>query len=257
MGDSLSNSLKTLLYTLALICFCCNYANADEGDDEFLAFESQLLESKTKIYDPLEPLNRKIFAFNDIADKYFLGYLVSSYRVIIPKPARNGIRNFFNNLSKPFSAINSFAQGKTDNGLASLSSFIINSTVGIFGFMDVAKEEEIVHNDETFGQTLGYYGVGPGPYLVLPFIGPSTTRELSSDIAESAISPIGFDALSIDDKINISIHNDTKYGLTFLEALDRKESFHDFLKETKKDSFDYYATIRSFYLQNLQSNIQR
>lgn len=248
--------LYIAIFAITLCFFNHNAIAADEFDDDFAAFESQMMESKTKIYDPLEPLNRKIFAFNDFADQYFVGYVVTSYRFIFPQSVRNGVNNFFTNLSKPFSFVNSLAQGKVDNALASLSSFVINTTVGIFGFIDVAGGEEINYNNETFGQTLGHYGVGSGAYLVLPFLGPSTVREFSSDLAESAVSPIGFDIFSIDDKMNFEINDEKKFGLAILKGVDKKERFADFLEETKKDSFDYYATIRSYYLQNIESKVK-
>ncbi len=234
----------------------CSTSNAQDEDD-FSAFEEQMLGSTVKIYDPLEPLNRKIFTFNDYVDEYFLNYVVDSYRFIVPEFARKGVRNFFDNLYKPFSIINSFAQGKTDNGLASLSSFVINTTVGVFGFIDVAQDEEVFYNVETFGQTLGHYGIGTGPYLVLPLLGPSTLRGFSSDALQSALSPIGFDVLLIGDKVNVDIEDDTKIGLTALQAIDKKESISSIIEDIKKDSFDYYSTVRSYYLQNLESKVKR
>ncbi len=247
-----------LIYVVALVIFCLltRVAYADEFDDDFAAFEEQMAESKTEIYDPLEPLNRKIFAFNDFADEYVVGYVIDGYRYIFPRTVRDGIGNFFTNLSKPFSFINSLAQGKVDNALASLSSFIINTTIGIFGIVDVAGEEEVYYNHENFGQTLGYYGVGPGPYLVLPFIGPSTTREFSSFLAENAVSPAGFDIFSIDDKINVDINTERSLALAIMDGIDKRERLSEILEEAKKDSFDYYATIRSYYLQNIESKVK-
>lgn len=236
---------------------CTDQAKSNDSYDEFSAFEDEMFKSRTEIYDPLEPLNRKVFAFNDYADKYFVGYVVRSYRYAVPKLARRGIRNFFDNLSMPFSAINSFAQGKVDNGLANFSSFIVNSTIGVFGFMNIAGREKIYYNIEGFGQTLGYYGIGPGPYLVLPFLGPSTTRQFSGDMIKRAISPTEFDILKINDKIGVSLEGRDRLIITGLNAVDKRESLSVFIDDAKKDSLDYYITVRSFYLQNLESNVNQ
>lgn len=252
----MGNKIFELFLIFFILFFCAlNSVRADDFDDDFSVFEAEMLKSKTRIYDPLEPLNRKIFTFNEFAEKYAVGYVIDGYRFIFPQVARNVIGNFFTNLSKPFSFLNSAAQGKTDNALASLSSFVINSTIGLFGIIDVAGSEEVNYNNETLGQTLGYYGVKNGAYLVLPFLGPATVREFSSNMTESAISPIGFDIFSIDDKMNIELRSEERVALNALNAIDKRERLSDLLEETKKGSFDYYATVRSYYLQNIQSKV--
>lgn len=248
---------KVFFSVLASLCLLCSYANSSDSYDEFSAFEDEMFKSRTQIYDPLEPLNRKVFAFNDYADQYLIGYVISSYRFVVPKITRRGIRNFFNNISMPFSIINSFAQGKTDNGLANLSSFMINSTIGVFGIMNISGREKIYYNIEDFGQTLGYYGVNPGPYLVLPFLGPSTARQFSGELIKRALSPTEFDILKINSRINISLDDEDKIAITGLNVIDKRESLTVFIDDAKKDSLDYYLTVRSFYLQNLESNVNQ
>lgn len=243
---------------LTIVIFITNPILASEyEDDDFSMFEGQIISIRSGVYDPLEPLNRKIFEFNNVADRYVIGYVVKGYRVAIPKIVRKGIGNFFFNITLPFSAINSFAQGKFDNGMKNISSFIINSTVGILGIKDVARREGIQYENEDFGQTMGYYNIGNGPYLVLPFLGPSTARSFAGDITRRAISPIQLDAFNTASKTNLTIDSKIRIYLTVLNAVDKKEQFTPLLDNIKKESFDPYVTVRSYFLQNLNNKINR
>ena len=232
--------------------------NDDEFEQEFFEDFEELndAENKTTNNDPFEKINRKIFVFNDNFDKYFFEHVARTYRLVIPKKARSSIRNFLNNISIPITVVNSLAQGKVDNSLASVSNFLINSTIGVFGIFDVADAHGIHYKKEDFGQTLGHYGVGSGAYLVIPFRGPSSTRDFSGWILDNSISPTGFNHLKVGQKENY-IADRYRIGLGLMSAVDSRESLLNVIDDIRKDSFDPYVTIRSAYFQNRKANIQQ
>jgi phospholipid-binding lipoprotein MlaA len=209
-----------------------------------------------QINDPAEKFNRKIFAFNEAFDKYFFRYVAISYRKAIPKKARISVRNFLTNLTLPLSTVNSLLQGKIDNSLATFSSFLINSTIGIGGLFDPAGAKNIRYNHEDFLQTFAQYGASSGAYLVIPILGPSSTRDFSGFIVEKAVDPLGFNALSIGGKKGLITKGDS-IGITVADAIDKRESMIEIIDEGRKDSFDFYAMVRSAYLQKISSEIQK
>ena len=127
--------------------------------------------------DPLEPMNRAIFEFNEIVDDNILEPVAKGYRYVTPDPVERSVSNFFNNLGEINTIINSALQMKLDKTITSSSRLAINSTVGVLGLFDVATSLGIQREKEDFGQTLGVYGIPSGPYLVLPFFGPSSFRD--------------------------------------------------------------------------------
>lgn len=223
-------------------------------EEEFESYES--ISNTPQIYDPLEKYNRKIYAFNDAFDRYFFEHVAKLYRRGFPRPIRKSIRNFLVNISLPISAINSFAQGKTDNGLATLSNFIINSTIGIFGIFDVAGEKNIHYNKEDFGQTLGHYGTGSGAYLMIPILGPSSTRDFSGWAIDKSVDPLGFNLAEIGNDRDL-VDNQYRIGLTIASGIDSRENLIDIIDSVRHDSFDPYATIRSAYLQKRKNEVKK
>lgn len=137
--------------------------------------------------DPIEGLNRSIFKFNQTADKWVLKPIASAYDHSLPKPAKTGVRNFFNNLQEPLNIVNNVLQGKFDRALDSTYRFTVNSTVGILGLIDVANKLDVKPAPEDFGQTLAAWGAKPGPYLMLPLLGPSNLRDGAGRIVTSAV----------------------------------------------------------------------
>jgi phospholipid-binding lipoprotein MlaA len=127
--------------------------------------------------DPLEPLNRKVFAFNEGLDKAVLKPTATAYQAVVPRPVRTAATNFFNNIYDVWSAANLFMQGRMTDGLSDLMRFGSNSVFGILGLADVATEMGLERHNEDFGQTLGHWGMGPGAYIVWPVLGPSTVRD--------------------------------------------------------------------------------
>lgn len=127
--------------------------------------------------DPLEPLNRAVFRFNDTADRVVLKPVATGYKQAVPSVVRRGVSNFFDNLKDAWSSVNSLLQLKGEAAGNNFSRFLVNTTIGLGGVLDVATEMGIERQTEDFGQTLGHWGVGPGPYIVLPLLGPSTLRD--------------------------------------------------------------------------------
>lgn len=185
--------------------------------------------------DPWEGFNRRVFAFNDVVDRYTLKPISQAYVAITPGPVRTGVGNFFSNLGEVLTAFNSLLQGKPGNAGLATSRFLINSTVGIGGLLDYATLMEINANKEDFGQTLAVWGWDDSRYLVLPFLGPRTLRDttgLAADITAYPFSYIGerelVEALAVLDLIHI------RAGL-----LDREEMIQG----------DRYRFVRDAYLQ--------
>ncbi|MES1923954.1 MlaA family lipoprotein [Salinisphaera sp. T31B1] len=150
------------------------------------------------IYDPLEGLNRRIYRFNALADRYLLMPVVQTYRKVTPGFARAGVQNFFSNLGEINTFANSVLQAKPTSSAVTLSRFVINTTVGLAGLWDPATKIGLDQRNEDFGQTLGYYGVGAGPYLVLPFFGPSSLRDTVGLVGDQGLFYV-IDPLQLQD----------------------------------------------------------
>jgi len=228
-----------------------NIASAEEYDDDFFEFEADFGESDSslEIYDPLENINRKIFYFNEKADKYFMKPVNKGYRFITTKSVRKSIGNFLSNLTRPFDVINSLIQGDIDNARASFSSFLINSTIGFLGIFDIANSKQITFEERSFGSSLAHYHVSQGPYLILPFLGPSDARNFSGFLIEKTVDPLSINALRIGGTGDL-IYDIYAYELTGIKAIDKYDQIADLLESTRKDSFDLYETIRAAYLQS-------
>lgn len=194
-------------------------------------------------YDPWEGVNRNIHSFNDTADRVILKPIATGYRKFIPRIARLGVSNFFDNLMTPRSAINNFLQGKPKRGLSDVGRFLFNSTFGIAGLLDVASDAGLEEFDEDFGQTLATWGVPNGPYVVLPFLGPRTLRDALSEPIDVLADPLfHYDVSSVRDKLWVLRGIDLRAGLLSAEAL-------------IADSKDRYITLRESYLQNREYEV--
>ncbi|TZG28156.1 VacJ family lipoprotein [Sphingomonas montanisoli] len=200
--------------------------------------------------DPLEGFNRGVWGFNRGADKVVIKPVTTVYRAVVPKPGRDGVRNFFNNVSEPFSLINNVLQGKFDRAARNLGRFLVNTTAGIGGLFDVASRAKIQPAPEDFGQTLGAWGANGGPYLMLPFFGPSTMRD-----------GVGLGVAWVADPYSVcrrecGLPKEVRYGLLAATVVDARNS----LIESGADSFlesalDPYAAARSAYLQRRHAQI--
>lgn len=134
-------------------------------------------DSGTDARDPIESLNRQVFEFNDVVDRAVLKPVAQAYEYVLPEPVRDCISNIFSNFREPSNAVNNLLQGKPIDAASDTCRFVVNSTVGLLGCFDPARQMGLEKHNEDFGQTLGRWGIGSGPYLVVPILGPSTVRD--------------------------------------------------------------------------------
>ena len=194
-------------------------------------------------HDPWESLNRGVYGFNDAVDRVTLKPIARGYVKVLPEPVRNSITNFSRNLATPNSALNNFLQGKGADGMSELARFLLNSTFGLAGLIDIGSIAGLERNSEDFGQTAAVWGVPAGPYVVIPFLGPRTLREtftLPLDILADRLTR--YDDASVRTKL---------WALRLIELRARVLPLEDLLQ----DSADPYVTVRESYLQNREFEI--
>lgn len=155
--------------------------------------------------DPLEPINRAVYTFNDGVDHLLIKPAAEFYRFAVPEFMRTGVSNFFSNINDVIVALNSLLQGKLTQAGSDVARLIVNSTVGVLGLFDVATEIGLEKHNEDFGQTLGYWGIGDGPYLVLPFLGPSSARDAVGWVGDFYTWPITYVEPDRDRNILIAV----------------------------------------------------
>jgi phospholipid-binding lipoprotein MlaA len=199
--------------------------------------------------DPLEGINRGIYKFNDVADKAVIKPVAKGYKAIAPTPVRTGINNFFNNLRTLTSVLNNLLQFKFANAFSEAGRFVINTTFGIAGFIDVAGMDKIPLHKEDFGQTLGHWGVNNGAYLVLPLIGPSTVRDTTGLVVDTVTT----DPITYTHNIGeIRLHNQLRAA----QFIDKRTELLDATDIVDEASLDPYAFMRDAYLQHRASAVQ-
>ena len=196
-------------------------ANLEELDEDYIV-SSQVFQL-TGINDSLEPFNRRMYAVNTQLDRKIAYPISRVYAAIVPKPIRKGISNFYNNFSEIPTFVNSILQLKPGKAANALVRFVVNSTVGLLGVTDVAKNMGMKRDPETMGDTLGHYGVGTGSYLVLPFYGPSTIRDTVGtgidNITEGAVRRVAEEKLFFDtDVFDKDVYGFTRPVVTGLNA---------------------------------------
>lgn len=199
--------------------------------------------------DPIEPFNRMMFKINTFGDKLIFRPIVKFYNKEIPKPIKNGLTNFLKNLMEPWVLINELLQGKPKEAGHTLNRFLLNTTVGIGGVFDQATKMGIVAHDEDFGQTLGVWGVGEGVYLMLPFFGPSNSRDFLGKGIDFLLEPSGYaiNTLNIgkDSLLGFNLSTYIRFGAEAFDSRARKDAIFDDLY----NSPDPYALTRSAYRQ--------
>jgi phospholipid-binding lipoprotein MlaA len=196
--------------------------------------------------DPYESVNRKIFVFNDGLDTYILKPAAEVYQDMVADDIKKGVGNFFQNLGEPATMTNNVLQGKLAEAGSDLSRFLINSTFGLFGLMDVAKDFDLQPNNEDFGQTLGAWGVPSGPYIVIPFLGPSTVRDGLAQVVD-------FYNIDPKDYIEALDCEPVHYCLNIPKALNSRAAF---LSAEKMISGDKYIFLRNAYLDNREFKVK-
>lgn len=192
--------------------------------------------------DPFEGFNRAMFRLNQRFDKAIFRPVAFAYKTVVPKPVRGGLRHFFSNLTEPIVFLNDLLQLKPKRAIKTFARFLINSTAGVGGLLDLAKGDGLPHRDNGFGNTLARYGVKPGPYLFLPFFGPSTLRDFAAGQADSLVLPIAVG--DPFDRFELQVPRGVLTGLDLRVESDAE------LKALLDGAADPYATLRSVYLQN-------
>jgi phospholipid-binding lipoprotein MlaA len=192
----------------------------------------------TRDEDPLEGYNRGMYQVNTFLDKGLFRPIAKGYRYITPNGVRSRIGNVSDNLREPVNMVNSFLQGDFDQGMVSFWRFVINTTVGIGGMNDVAASAGLKERREDFGQTLGAWGVGSGPYIVLPIIGPSNGRDTVGLVADWFTSPWTY-----------ALDEDERLWLAAGQGLVERERLINPMDDIYETSLDPYATFRSVYGQ--------
>ncbi len=187
--------------------------------------------------DPWERFNRSIFSFNEAVDEAVLKPVATAYRKVVPELVRKGVSNFFGNLDDAWSAVNHLLQGKPGASLEMGMRVATNTVVGLGGLLDPASELGITKRSEDFGQTLGRWGLGPGPYVMLPFLGPSTVRDTVGRVADRQVSAS-----------NWVTSEAAGYGLTTLELVNVRASLLDTTRLLDGVALDKYSFLRQAYL---------
>jgi len=239
--------IKKLSFVIVILLFSNNlYGTAsDDVKTESSDFETSKFEDE--IYDPIEPLNRAIFSFNNTADKIILEPVSKGYKKL-PSPVQSGISNFLSNLRMPLVLVNQLLQGQGKNASESAGRFLVNSTIGILGLIDVADKMGLEEKKEDFGQTLATWGVGDGFYIVLPFFGPSNVRDTAGMVIAYTTDPINAYAVNEGEAWVVPLR-------TAVNAVDQRSKIIDEVNALRDNSVDYYAAVRSSYYQNRKAAI--
>lgn len=196
--------------------------------------------------DPLEPMNRRVFAFDMFLDKWFFKPLAETYDTIVPAIGQEAIRNFLGNLHEPVIFANDVAQTQFKRAAWTAERFALNSTIGVGGIVDVATKWGIKKQSGDFGQTLYHYGVGEMFYLVLPILGPSNPRDLIGTIADGYADPFSY--LAYDYGADVATY--ARWGA---EGVDQRAQNLQSFDELQRTSIDLYAAVRSLYRQHRAS----
>jgi phospholipid-binding lipoprotein MlaA len=199
--------------------------------------------------DPFEPANRALFEVHEVADRFILQPVAEAYRELLPQPVRNGIRNALGNLRAPVILANDLLQGNVTRARITLGRFMVNSTLGLGGILDVARDWGVPGHSEDFGQTLAVWGVGEGFYMFVPLLGPSSPRDLLGQAVDFAINPLTY----LGQGAAVDAAGWVRLGLT---VVDTREALLDPINEVRATSLDPYATLRSAYRQRRAFEIE-
>ncbi len=222
---------RALLLSIILAVFAASPLCAREAQEPVYERDAQVQE-----IDPYESWNRKVFSFNESIDRWFLKPVAKAYRKVMPSFADRAISNFFNNLSEVKNFTNSLLQLKGESAVVAAGRFTYNTVFGLGGLIDVATVFDLPERPEDFGQTLGYWGVGSGPYLMLPFLGPSNPRDFTGFATDSFVAPSLWDAVDSPEV----------YYARGVQIVDKRA---DLIPAEGFISGDTYTFVRNAYLQ--------
>ncbi|MES2258715.1 MAG: VacJ family lipoprotein [Pseudomonadota bacterium] len=194
--------------------------------------------------DPYEGFNRAMFKFNDTVDQVALKPAATAYKTVLPSFVQTGIGNFFGNLSDVWTAANNLMQGKGEDGMSDVMRVALNSTFGLLGVLDIASEAGLQKHNEDFGQTLGSWGVLPGPYLMLPLLGPSTVRDTAGLPLDIAADPWHY-----------KNPESLRYLGTAVRVVDQRAAVLDASNLLEQAALDRYEFVRDGYLQRRENKV--
>ena len=238
---------RNLIFIIFISIFSSNIIAAESDNVNTDSADFNTSNYEDEIFDPLEPVNRAIFSFNNFADKIILEPAAKGYKKL-PSPIQSGIGNFLNNLKLPLVVVNQLLQGQGKNAAESSGRFIVNSTAGLLGLIDVAEKIGLEQRQEDFGQTLATWGIGDGFYIVLPIFGPSNVRDTAGMILTYTTDPINAYAIREGEAWILPLRTATN-------AIDQRSKIIDEVNALRNNSIDYYAAVRSSYYQNRKAAI--
>ena len=247
-GESAFSNRVPVLLAQADTSTISSDMDTDSFEDDYINDFEDLEEPHASIADPLEPFNRAMFHFNDKLYFWVLKPTAKGYKAVVPEPARRGVKNFFKNLIFPVRFINCVFQGKFEGAGIEVDRFLINSTIGIAGFMDIAGNKfNLKEYDEDFGQTLGSYGIGHGFFINWPVLGPSSVTDTIGSVGDAFLKPINY----IDMK--------TKYDIALqgFETVNKTSLRIGEYEDLKKAALDPYIAYRDAYFQYRQNEIKK
>lgn len=201
--------------------------------------------------DPLESYNRAVFAFNDQLDRAVVQPVAKGYKAVLPQFVRTGVTNFFSNLGDVWIGVNNFLQGKVEQGLSDTFRIIVNTTFGLGGLIDVASDLQLEKHNEDFGQTLAVWGVGSGPYFVLPIFGPSTIRDTGGFAVDWFGYVPGYALREIDPPHRVTWRN----TLIAVEYVNVRANLLGTTNVLEQAALDRYTFVRDFWLRRRRSLI--
>jgi phospholipid-binding lipoprotein MlaA len=211
--------------------------------------DSAAVQAYEEANDPLEPMNRYFFEVNHALDELVFKPFAGYYHIGLPDPAEDGVRNFLRNLHAPVILLNDLFQGEGSRAGTTAARFLINTTLGIGGFLDAASWFGLEYHNEDFGQTLAVWGSGEGIYLHLPLIGPTNPRDGTGRLVDYALDPLTW----VGYVYNVSWINTARNGL---EGIDTRARNLEAIDELQRGSIDFYATVRSLYRQRRNDAIR-
>lgn len=222
-------------------------ADEEEYYDDEYEDEDYMEEEEEGIADPLEPVNRFFFQVNDKLYFWILKPVAKGYSKIVPEKIRIGVKNVFDNIYTPARFVNNLLQFKVEAAGSELIRFGVNSTAGVLGYFDIARDRmNIRQKDEDFGQTLGVWGLGPIIYINWPFLGPSSVRDTLGFAGDYFLDPVNYVTPSLD-----------RYAIKASDRLNRTSLSIGEYEEIKKDAIDPYAAVRDIYYQYRKSKISK
>lgn len=241
MFRSRSALLRAVALALAVTAAAC--ATPPPADDP------EALAEWRETNDPFEPANRAMFEIHEVADRYVLQPVAEAYRDLLPQPVRNGIRNALGNLRAPVILANDLLQGNVERARITLGRFMVNSTLGLGGILDISRDWGVPGHSEDFGQTLAVWGLGEGFYMFVPLLGPSSPRDLLGQAGDLAINPLTW----LGQGAAVDAAGWVRLGLT---VVDTREALLEPIDQVRATSLDPYATLRSAYRQRRTFEVQ-